>query len=121
MNLNLQFARKEEECCPKKVLLHHDNARPHTAAATVETVQQLGFELLQHPPYSPDLAPNDYHIFSPLKEALRVRRFASNEEVKEAVHTWLQEQPKSIFSAGIQKLVERYNKYIVLQEDYVEK
>ena len=41
-NLNLQFARKEEECCPKKVLLHHENARPHTAAATVQ--------LLQHPP-----------------------------------------------------------------------
>ena len=120
MNLNLQFARKEEECCPKKVLLHHDNARPHTAAATVETVQQLGFELLQHPPYSPDLAPSDYHIFSPLKEALRGRRFASDEEVKEAVHTWLREQPKN-FSAGIQKLVERYNKCIVLQGDYVEK
>ena len=93
----------------KKVLLHHDNARPHTAAATVETVQQLGFELLQHPPYSPDLAPSDYH------------RFASDEEVKKAVHTWLREQPKSFFSAGIQKLVERYNKCIVLQGDYVEK
>jgi len=86
---------------PKKVLLHYDNIRPHTAAATVETVQQLGFELLQHPPYSPDLAPSDYHIFGALKEALRSRRFASDEEVKEAVHTWLREQPKSFFSAGI--------------------
>ena len=117
MNLNLQFARKEEECCPKKVLLHHDNARPRTAVATVETVQQL----LQHPPYSPDLAPSIYHIFGPLKEALHGRRFTSDEEVKEAVHTWLREQPKIFFSAGIQKLVERYNKCIVLQGYYVEK
>ena len=99
----------------------NDNARPHTAAATVETVQQLGFELLQHPPYSPDLAPSGYHIFGPLKEALRSRRFTSDEEVKEAVHTRLREQPKSFFSAGIQKLVEQYNKCIVLQGDYVEK
>ena len=90
----------------KKVLLHHDNARPHTAAATVETVQQLGFKLLQQPPYSPDLAPSDYHIFSPLKEALRGHRFTSDEEVKEAVHAWLQEQHKCFFSVGIQKLVE---------------
>ena len=105
----------------KKVLLHYDNARPHTAAATVETVQQLDFELLQHPPYSPDLAPSDYHTFGPLKEALHGPRFTSDEEVKEAVHTWLREQPKSFFSAGIQKLVERYNKCIVLQGDYVEK
>ena len=90
----------------KTVLLHHDNARPHTAAATVETVQQLGSELLQHLPYSPDLAQSVYHIFFALKEALRGRRFTSNEEVEEVVHTWLQEQPKSFFSAGIQKLVE---------------
>ena len=92
----------------KKVLLHHDNARPHTwtAAATVETVRQLGFELLQHPPYSPDLAPSNYHIFDPLKEALCRRRFTSDEEVKEAVHTWLRKQLKSFFYAGIQKLVE---------------
>jgi len=73
----------------KKVLLHHDNACPHTAAATVETVQQLSFELLRHPPYSPDLGPSDYHIFGPLKEALRGCRFTSDEEVKEAVHIWL--------------------------------
>jgi len=106
----------------KKVLLHHDNARPHTAAATVEIVQQLGFKLLQqHPPYSPDFAPSDYHICGPLKEALRGRRVTSDEEVKEAVHTWLREQLKSFFSTGIQKLVERYNKCIVLQGDYVEK
>jgi hypothetical protein len=41
--------------------------------------------------------------------------------VKEAVHIWLREQPESFFSSGIQKLVERYNKCIVLQGDYVEK
>ena len=56
-----------------------------------------------------------------LKEAWRGRRFTCNEEVKEAVHTWLREQPKRFFSAGIQKLVERYNKCIVLEGDYVEK
>ena len=83
-------------------------------------MQQLGFEL-QHSPYSQDLAPSDYHIFGPLKEALRGRKFTSDEEVKEAVHTRLREQPKSFFSTGIQKLVERYNKCIVLQGDYVEK
>ena len=100
------ICKKRRWMLSKKVLLHHDNAHPHTAAATVQTVQQLGFELLQHPPYSPDLSPSDYHIFGPLKEALRGRRFASDEEVKEAVHTWLWEQPKSFFSAGIRKLVE---------------
>jgi len=118
--LKTAIRKKRRGMLSKKVLLHHDKARHHTAAATVETEQQLGFEL-QHAPYSPDLAPSDDHIFGPLKEALRGRRFASDEEVKEAVHTWLREQPKSFFSAGIQKLVERYNKCIVSQGDYVEK
>jgi hypothetical protein len=54
------------------------------------------------------------------KEVLSGHRFTSNKEVKEAVHTWLREQPKSS-SAGIQKPVERYNKFIVLQGNYVEK
>jgi hypothetical protein len=34
------------------VVLHYDNARPHTAAATVETIRKLKFELLRHPAYS---------------------------------------------------------------------
>jgi histone-lysine N-methyltransferase SETMAR len=52
----------------KTVLLHHDNARTHAAAATVETIQKLNFELLPHPVYSPDLAPSDYRLFGSLKK-----------------------------------------------------
>jgi histone-lysine N-methyltransferase SETMAR len=44
----------------KTVLLHNENARPHAAAATIETIKKLNFELLPHPHYSPDLAPSDY-------------------------------------------------------------
>jgi len=43
------------------VILLHDKAWPHTARLTLETVDQLGFEVLPHPPHSPDLAPSDYH------------------------------------------------------------
>ena len=103
------------------VLLLHDNARPHTAATTVETIQRLGFEQLLHPPYSPDLAPSDYHIFGPMKDALRGRKFSSDAEVQEAVQTWLRQQPKTFFSEGIQRLTHRYHKCISLQGDYVEK
>jgi len=52
------------------VLLLHDNARPHTAIHTLQTLVKLGFTVLEHPAYSPDLAPSDYHLFGPLKDAL---------------------------------------------------
>jgi len=71
---------KKSGILSKKVLQHHDNACTHTVAATVETVQQLGFEL-QHPPYSPDLAP------SHREEALRCRRFTTDEKAKKMLHT----------------------------------
>jgi hypothetical protein len=51
-------------------VLLHDNAHPHTAAQTVETLKKLNFEVLQHLQYSPDLAPLDYDLFGPLKEAV---------------------------------------------------
>jgi hypothetical protein len=57
------------------VILHHDNARPHFARATAVTIENLHFECLPHPPYSPDFAPSDYHMFGPLKEALGMKRY----------------------------------------------
>jgi hypothetical protein len=87
------------------VLLQHDNARPHAVAATIETIQKLNFELLSHSPYSPDLAPSDYHLLGSLKKALPGCRFGSD-EVKQAVHTWLCGQPKTFFSDVIKQLVD---------------
>jgi len=55
------------------VLLLCDNARPHTAIHTLQTLVKLGFTVLEHPAYSPDLAPSNYHLFGPLKDALRGR------------------------------------------------
>ncbi|GBM55089.1 hypothetical protein AVEN_55973-1 [Araneus ventricosus] len=52
----------------KIVLLH--NARPQTAASTQELLDQFGWEIFDHPPYSPDLAPSDFHLFLKLKEFL---------------------------------------------------
>jgi len=69
----------------KEILLLHDNACPHTAAHTLETLKQLKWEAMEHPAYSSDLAPSDFHLFGPLKEALRGRRF-SCDDVKVAVH-----------------------------------
>ena len=68
----------------KRVVLH-DNARPHTAAHSAETLRKLKIEVMAHPPYNRDPAPSNYHLFGPFKEVFRGRRFTSDQEVKEAV------------------------------------
>jgi hypothetical protein len=86
-------------------------------AATIEIIQNLKFEVLSHPPCSPDLALCNFHTLAPLKEALRGCQFGSDEEVKEGMHTWIHEQPKMFFSNGIRKLVNSYRKCVELQGD----
>ena len=64
---------KRREKPSKESLLLHDNAQPHTAAHTLETLKQLKWEATEQPAYSLDLVPSDFHLFGPLREALKGR------------------------------------------------
>ena len=70
------------------------------SAKSQATIQQCEFQQLNHPPYIPDLAPSDYFLFRVMKKFLQGKRFSSDEEVKEAVTTWFEEQSKHIFPGG---------------------
>ena len=84
------------------VILHHDNAK------LVQTINELGWKLLPHPPYSPDLVPSDFHLFGPLKACTRGTKFKSDDEVKSVVSDWLRHQSKDFYAEEIQKLVHRW-------------
>ncbi|KAJ4429731.1 hypothetical protein ANN_21935 [Periplaneta americana] len=86
---------------------HKICARPHTAASTRELLDQFGWEIFDHPPYSPDLAPSDFHLFTKLKDFLGGTRFGSDEELKKTVNTWLNELAAEEYNTGILKLVNR--------------
>lgn len=103
------------------LLLQHDNARPHTSLVTREAINKFGWTVLPHPPYSPDLAPSDFHLFGPLKKFLRGTHFDNDEDVIRAVKKWLREQDKTWYKRGIHDLVSRWRKAIRLDGDYVEK
>ena len=45
------------------IILLHDNAHPYTTNLVRDKLQRFGWKTLQHPPYSPDLSPCDFHIF----------------------------------------------------------
>ncbi|GBP80864.1 Histone-lysine N-methyltransferase SETMAR [Eumeta japonica] len=62
MRLKQEIERKRPELFNRKgVLFHHDDARPHTSLATQQILREFGWEVIVHPPHSPDLAPSDFH------------------------------------------------------------
>jgi len=61
---------KHRKKVTKEVLFLHDNAPVHRALVTQKKLACLGFQCFDHPPYSPDLAPSDYHLFPGLKKTI---------------------------------------------------
>lgn len=120
-NLRQAIRRKRPGLLSQGLLLLHDNARPHTALASQETIRKMNWEVLPHPPYSPDLAPSDFHLFGPMKQYLRGKHFTNDGEVQHNVQHWLLQQSKEFYAEGIQKLVERWDKCINVAGDYIEK
>ena len=92
----------------------------HRALATQKKLAYLGFQCLDHPPYSPDLAPLDYHLFPGLKKQLKGRHFSSNAEVIAAAETWLDGQPSEFSFEWLAKLEQWAKKCIELRGEYVE-
>jgi histone-lysine N-methyltransferase SETMAR len=72
--------------------------------AVERLLEHFNWELFDHPPYSLDLAPSDYHLFTYLKNWFRSQRF-KNEELTEVVKTWLSSQVADFLDTSIQKLI----------------
>lgn len=90
----------------KGILLLHDNAPVHKAQVAQAAIQECGFAEVDHPPYSPDLAPSDYFLFKNLKKNLRGKHFQDDEELKAAVLEHFDEKDKnSFFFHSTKKLV----------------
>ena len=88
---------------------------------SISKFENLGWKLLTHPPYSPDLAPSDFHLFGPLKESMKGIHFQTDKEVKAAVSNWLRTQSTEFYAKGIDNLISRWNKCVAKEGDYVEK
>jgi histone-lysine N-methyltransferase SETMAR len=103
------------------VVMLHGNAHIHTATTTQDLIATFGWEQFDHPPYSPDLASSDFHVFLHLKTFLGGWQFHNDEEVKDAIKTWFASQVASLYDAGIRKLVPLYDKCLNNGGNYVEK
>ena len=101
------------------VLLQHDNAHPHIAIMTKEAIQTLGWEVLPHPLYSPDLAPSDFHLFRSLSNALQGVSFNNDVELRAWLEEFFESRPGDFYRRGIKKLVERWEQVVANNGEYI--
>lgn len=118
--LDTILREKRKRTQRKNILFLHDNAPAHKSHKAMNKLEQLGYEIVQHPPYSPDLAPSDYYLFPHLKKMLQGTRFHSNSEVEAQTMAYFEELSKSFYKKGIEMLENRWNRCIELKGDYVE-
>jgi len=67
------------------VLILHDNARPHLGKDIHELLDRYSWELLPHPPYSPNRSPSDFDLFPKLKINMRGVRLSTLEDLSASV------------------------------------
>ena len=84
----------------KSVLHHQENAPAHKSLVAMSAVHDRGFELIDHPPYSPDLAPSDYFLFPNLKKHLAGKQYESDHDVISAVEDFLRVRRKTSMPPG---------------------
>uniref|UniRef100_H2ZS50 Mos1 transposase HTH domain-containing protein n=1 Tax=Latimeria chalumnae TaxID=7897 RepID=H2ZS50_LATCH len=113
--LRQAIKEKRQGMLTKGVLLLHDNVPVHNACVAQAAIHECGFKQLNHPPYSPDLAPSDY-----LEAYLCGKRFSNDEELMEVTEAWLQDTSQKYF-AGIDSLQDKWSKCIEVKGDYIEK
>lgn len=105
----------------RRIILHHDNASSHTSAETTTYLTGQNVELMGHPPYSPDLAPNDFFLFPHIKNKLRGQRFSAPEEAVDAFKNHVLEVPQSEWKKCYENWFERMQKCIDHHGEYFEK
>ena len=105
----------------KGVLFHQDNAPVFKSVIAMTAIHDCGYKLIKHPPYSPDLAPSDFHQFPKLKTTISGTHFQSDDDFIHAVDDSLNGQEKDFFKSGIEALKHRWQRCIATEGDYVEK
>ena len=126
VNSNLycqQLERVNQELIKKgidstKTRLLHDNARPHVSIMTQQKIEELGWIVLPHAPYSPDLAPSDYHLFRSMEHSLRKIQFTNIQHVREWVSDFFDSKSVEFYNTGIRNLRERCKSIIATRGEY---
>jgi [histone H3]-lysine36 N-dimethyltransferase SETMAR len=112
----LKSQRPKSGC--RGLIFHHDNARPHIHKDVVAFLKAQQFTMMEHPPYSPDLAPCDFWLFDYIKQRLSDHKTA--ESLHAAITKIVSEIPKKDWELTFEKWVDRMKRCIKYKGDYFE-
>ena len=101
----------------KDMILHYDNARPRAALGIRQKIAEVGWEIPSHPPYSPDIAPSDYHLFLSLENFLTGKK--NEEDAKQALVQFFASKDETFFKNGIYKLPSHWQQIINNNGNYI--
>lgn len=104
----------------KSWILHQDNAPAHNALSVKRYLAARGTPVLEHAPYSPDLAPCDFFLFPKIKSALKGTRFESMEEVKRKSAELLNALTKEDFQHCFDQWKKRMERCVARGGEYIE-
>ena len=120
MKVDKEIKGKRSELVTREdVIFHQDNARPHTSLVTCKKLLELGWEVMPHPSYRPDLAIPGYHLFHLLQNHLNGKIFDLNEAVKNELIQFSASKNQTFYESGIMKLTERWQKVIEQNGQYI--
>lgn len=115
-----KMRQKRQELLHRDWWFHQDNAPAHTCRMTMETIDDLGIQILPHPPYSPDLAPADFFLFPETKREIKGRHFGSDEELNNCIMGIFTRISRHGFHEKFQRWTHRWQKCITSDGFYFE-
>jgi len=103
------------------MFLHYDDARPHTGTGNSAAIQDVGLEVVPHPPYSLIWHRLTSGCLQHSTKPLTGIRVTCDEEVQAVTGKWFREEPQEFYTDGFEKLVHRWRRCIEREEKFVEK
>uniref|UniRef100_A0A914D5P3 YDG domain-containing protein n=1 Tax=Acrobeloides nanus TaxID=290746 RepID=A0A914D5P3_9BILA len=78
----------------------------------------MGWECVEHPPYSPDISSSDYYLFRSLKHWLRGKKFRTIEEIRQSLTEFFESKTRKWYRRGIYQLEDQWQKVIENNGEY---
>lgn len=93
---------------------------PHTANGIFDWLQCNGQEVMDYPPHSPHISPNNFRLFGHHKKHLPGKWLATDSDVKLAVTFWQWTLDTELLYTGIQATEPQLEKCLNVNGDYME-